>query len=259
MDFIAALRDHTGRIVKDFVAGGPRCVGSRATVLALTALGILATGGAGSIAALLSGFGINIGASALFDFLHKLSDTGPSGPTLEDALSAVQALGEREQAALQQVADRVDVVPMLFGEALAQQRRDLLADLGGLLVTWSSTLPFTRIEAMLEHIGEQIAGISLVQADQLELKEHLAALGDGLRSELDGRLCPLTAEVQALCGRVDALSAQLASFVPPSTAPALAAPRHGRRRAPAIGGALADKITAALWDEIRRETDSLLS
>lgn len=165
MNPITTLRNHIARVVREFVADDPKCACSRATVLALTALGILATGGAGSIAALLSGFGINIGASALFNFLDRLSAKGPNGPTLDDALAAVQALGEQEQRALQQIADRLDVMPMLLGEALTQHRHELLADFGGLLASWGSTLPFARIEAMLARIGEETAGISPMSAE----------------------------------------------------------------------------------------------
>ena len=107
MDLITSLRDQTARVVKDFVACGPKGACSRATVLALTALGIAATTGAeerGRAPQRLSG--INIGASALFELLRKLSDKGPCGPTLEDALATVQASSEQEQHALQQVADR---------------------------------------------------------------------------------------------------------------------------------------------------------
>ncbi len=253
MDPITSLRDQTGRIVKDFVACGPKGACSRATVLALTALGIAATGGTGSVPALLSGIGLNIGASALFEHLRKLSDKKPGGPTLDDALAAVRALGEQEQAALQQVADRVDVMPMLLSEALAQHRHELLADFGGLLAAWGSTLPFAKIEAMLARIGEETAGVSPLQADVLVIKEQLTALRGGLLRDIDGHLAPLTAEVQALRGQVDALLAQLA------IAPASAAGRPGRSRAGRMGGALTGDILAAIREELRRETGSQLS
>ena len=226
MDIIASLRDHTGRIVKDFVACGPKGACSRATVLALTALGVAATGGTGSLAALLSGVGLNVGASALFEQLRKLSDKGPSGATLDDALAAVQALGEREQAALQQVADRVDVMPMLFGEALAQHRSELLADIGSLLMTWGGTLPFAKITAMLERIGEETRGISPMQADVSAIQAQIATLRDGLRGDMAGHLTPLTAEVQALRGQVDALLAQLSADHSVRRRPARSTPRR---------------------------------
>ena len=254
MDPITSLRDHTARVIRDFVAGGPKGACSRLTVLALTALGILATGGAGSIAALLSGFGINIGASALFEQLRKLSDKGPCGPTLDDALAAVQALGEQEQRSLQQIADRVEVMPMLLSEALAQHRQELLADFGGLLTAWGSTLPFARIEAMLARIGEQTAGISPVQAEVQALQARLAALQAGLRDDLDDQLAPLAADVRALRGQVNALLAQLSA-----TGAAVPTAQSGRSRRRHPGRILTDEILAAMWEEIHRETGDLLS
>lgn len=256
MDLIASLHTHTARVVKDFVACGPKGACSRATVLALTALGIAATGGTGSLAALLSGIGLNVGASALFEQLRKLSDKGPGGATLDDALVAVQALGEREQAALQQVADRVDVLPALLNEALAQHRQELLADIGGLLTTWGGTLPFAKITAMLERIGEETRGISPLQADVSAIQAQIAALSGGLGSDLDGRLAPLAAEVHALRGQVDALLAQLNTA---AAAAAAAAGRPGRPHAEPMGRPMVDQIMAALKEELRRETGSLLS
>ena len=178
---------------------------------------------------LLSSFGLNIGASALFEHLRKLSDKGPCGPTLEDALTAVQASSEQEQHALQQVADRVDVMPMLFGEALQQQRHELVADLGGLLASWGSTLPFAKIEAMLDRIGEETSGISAVHAEMLVVNEQLSALRGGLLRDLDGHLAPLTAEVLALRAQVEALLVQLAATPTP------AASRPGQPRCRADG------------------------
>jgi hypothetical protein len=253
MDLSTSLRDHTARVVKDFIASGPKGACSRATVLALTALGIAATTGAGSAAVLLSSFGINIGASALFEFLRKLSDKGPGGPTLEDALAAVQASSEQEQHALQQVADRVDVMPMVFSEALAQHRHELVADFGGLLATWSSTLPFVKIEAMLERIGEETRGIAPMQADLLVITGQLTALRDGLLRDLDGHLAPLTAEVLALRAQVDALLVQLAAGSPG------VAPRPGRPSGDRLGRSLTNQVMAAIQEEMRRETGSLLS
>lgn len=254
MDKITTLRDHTARVVKNFVANGPKGTCSRATVLALTALGVAATGGVGGAAALFSAIGLNIGASALFEQLRKLSDKGPCGPTLEDALAAVQASSEQEQRALQQVADRVDVMPMMFSEALAQNRQELLADLDGLLTTWGSTLPFATIMAMVERIGEETRGISPLQADVLVVKEHLSALSGGLQGDMDSRLTPLASEVQALRARVDALLIQLATAGPPPAAPGLGQPRPER-----MGRALTGEIMAAIQEEMRRETGSLLS
>lgn len=253
MSLTTSLRDHTARIVRDFVAGAPKGACSRMTVLALTALGIAATGGAGNVAALLSGFGINIGASALFERLHKLSDCGPSGPTLTDALAVVQTLSAQEQATLQQVADGVEVMPLLLSEALAQHRHELLADFGSLLTTWSSALPFAKIEVMLDRIGAETAGISPMQADLLALKGQLSALRDGLRQDLDISLGPLTAQVQALRGRLDVLLAQLAAGSPPAPtrSRSLADERMGRR--------LADNIKKAIQEELGRETASLWS
>lgn len=253
MSLAISLREHTARIVRDFVACGPKGACSRMTVLALTALGIVATGGAGNVAALLSGFGINVGASALFEFLRKLSDKGPFGPTLEDTLAAVQALSAQEQNVLQQVADGVDVMPLLLSEALAQHRHELLADFGGLLTTWSSTLPFAKIEVMLDRIGAETAGLSPIQADLLALKDQLRALRSGLHQDVNISLVPLTAEVQALRARLDALLAQIAagSAPTPIRARSLADDRMGRR--------LADNIKKAIQEELDRETGSLWS
>lgn len=254
MDLITSLRDQTGRIVKDFVAGGPKGAYSRATVLALTALGVAATGGAGGAAALLSGIGLNIGASALFEQLRKLSDKGPCGPTLEDALAAVQALGEQEQRALQRVADRVDVMPMLLNEALAQHRHELVADFGGLLAAWGSTLPFAKIEAMLGRIGEETRDLSPMQADVSAIHDQLAVLRDGLRADVDSHLAPLASEVWALRAQVDALLTQLASAGPPTAASTPGRPRDGR-----MGRVLTSQIMAAIQEDIRREAGSLLT
>ena len=106
-----------------------------------------ATGGSGSAVALLSGFSVNVGTRALFERLRRLSDWGPCSAIREDALVAVQASSEQEQRALKQVADRMDVMPMLLSEALAQHRHELVVDFGGLLATWGSALPFAKIEA----------------------------------------------------------------------------------------------------------------
>ena len=54
MSLVTSLREHTARIVRDFVACGPKGACSRMTVLALTALGIVVTGGAGNVAALIT-------------------------------------------------------------------------------------------------------------------------------------------------------------------------------------------------------------
>lgn len=253
MDLITTLSNRTAGVVKDFVACGPKGAFSRATMLALTVLGIAATGTAGSTAALLSGIGLNIGASALFEFLNELSNKGPCGPTLEDALATVQALSEQEQAALQQVADRADVMPMLFSEALAQQRTELLADFGNLLNTWGSTLPFGRIEAMLHRIDEETRGLSPMQADVSALHAQLTALRDGMRGDMDSHLAPLTAEVQALRGRVDALLAQLNAARSP------AANQPERPRNERMGRALSKQIMDAIKEEMHRETGSLSS
>jgi len=166
----------------------------------------------------------------------------------------VQALGEQEQRSLQQIADRVEVMPMLLSEALAQHRQELLADFGGLLTAWGSTLPFARIEAMLARIGEQTAGISPVQAEVQALQARLAALQAGLRDDLDDQLAPLAADVRALRGQVNALLAQLSA-----TGSAAPAAQSGRSRRRHPGRILTDEILAAMWEEIHRETGDLLS
>ncbi len=246
-DYLSLLRKSTTDKIQEFMAGGPKHVSSRACLLALTALGVVGTVASGSWAAVLGGIGLNVGTSLLYDHLEQLKQKRGGRPTFDDALNVVSQMDEEKQQTLQKVAERIDVIPVFFEEALRRQRFDLTTDLRGLLNEWGSTLPF---EPLFDQLGRLETALAAAQADNKATQAELANVRTGVSGDIANKIDPLIKEVAALRRQLAEL---LARTPPPSPADDPAFQLPPRRKRP-----MRD-LTDALLNRVNEESHSELN